>query len=102
MRGAWRRSCSVVLATTANISERELICEEAYVHLEDCCPGIRAENVCGDADGCSPRTTLPIAESECILALECGEDLLATCERVEEVALAVDREDDIVDHDVCK
>ncbi len=70
----------------AGAFDREVVhCEEAYAHLQDCCPSLHADNVCGGAE-CAANIVLPAADSDCIARRECGPELDAVCVRVTELS----------------
>lgn len=68
----------VVLATTAELDGTEIRCEEAMAHLEGCCAGFSAPQLCGT--GCEPQT-MDRGQSDCILATPCGPEADLICKR---------------------
>jgi hypothetical protein len=70
------------------LDKGELACEQAAVHLQDCCPDFDITTMdCTQEGGCSRRresTAVALEESECIQAAPC-EDIVArrVCERLD-------------------
>jgi hypothetical protein len=64
--------------------EKNIECEEAIAHLQDCCDDLDARYVC--ESGCV-GTTLPLKESNCIQDRTCSELISAgVCERVTQLS----------------
>lgn len=102
LRLGWLAAVALVFGTGA-LDRTEVLCEEAIAHLEDCCGSLNAYNVCGNADGCNPVTTLSQEESACILELSCSPKMRQVCDRVEALSAAVDSEivGEVQEQEIC-
>jgi len=60
-------------AVDLSVREDELECEQAVAHLVSCCPGFDPSSVICEYQACSVHPDLLLAESLCIVALDCGD-----------------------------
>jgi hypothetical protein len=79
LRTHLRAACLAALAFVllGSIREDEFQCEEAAIHLDDCCPELATQSIdCWyDPGGCGadPKPTmLSVRQSKCIRSLDCA------------------------------
>lgn len=84
-------------ACGSKLRSDEFLCEEAYVHLQQCCPGFQTDgNYCTYDPGCGTQQfpALDDQESECIRRLSCDQLVSSgVCGRAQERHVAVSGHD---------